>query len=48
MDFIQQAIPLKIQAIHILNTSFVVDKAIRVAKMFMKSELMETVGAKWL
>ncbi|CAH1380881.1 unnamed protein product [Tenebrio molitor] len=43
MDFIQQAIPLKIQAIHILNTSFVVAKAIRVAKMFMKSELMETV-----
>ncbi|CAH1380879.1 unnamed protein product [Tenebrio molitor] len=43
MDFIQQAIPLKIQAIHILNTSFAVDKAIAVARMFMKSDLMGIV-----
>jgi hypothetical protein len=43
MDFIQQAVPLKIQAIHILNTSFAVDKAIAAARMFMKSDLMGIV-----
>lgn len=44
IDFLQEAMPLRMQKIHILNANYVFDKALAIARVFMKSELMEMVN----
>lgn len=43
LEYMQDAMPLKIQKIHILNANTVFKKVLAVAKMFMHSEMMKLV-----
>ncbi|XP_044260789.1 uncharacterized protein LOC123008831 isoform X2 [Tribolium madens] len=44
MDFLQEAMPLRMLKIHILNANYVFDKALAIGRVFMKNELMEMVN----
>ncbi|XP_044261385.1 uncharacterized protein LOC123009261 [Tribolium madens] len=43
LEFLQEAMPLKIKMIHILNSNYVFDKLISVVKFFIKSDLMSII-----
>ena len=43
LKYIQEALPLKIRAIHILNSNYIFSRILDLFKMFMKSELLTLV-----
>lgn len=43
LQFVQEAIPIKLKAIHVLNSVYFVDKILAILKPFMKMELMKMV-----
>lgn len=43
-EFLQEAMPLKIKQIHILNTNYIFHKALAIAKIFIKVELLDLVS----
>ncbi|KAJ3652510.1 hypothetical protein Zmor_018467 [Zophobas morio] len=43
IDFLQDAIPLRITKIHFFNVNYVAEKAIAISKLFMKKQLVETM-----
>ncbi|EFA04969.1 clavesin-1 [Tribolium castaneum] len=45
IDFLQEAMPLRIQQIHVLNANYIFDKALAIGRVFMKNELMEMIHA---
>nr|XP_023012904.1 alpha-tocopherol transfer protein-like isoform X1 [Leptinotarsa decemlineata] len=42
-SFLQEALPLRMKEIHILNSVYFIDKILALIKVFMKSELMDLV-----
>ncbi|KAJ3652498.1 hypothetical protein Zmor_018456 [Zophobas morio] len=40
LEFLQEGMPLKIKMIHIINSNYIFDKILSIARMFIKSELM--------
>ncbi|KYB26927.1 alpha-tocopherol transfer protein-like [Tribolium castaneum] len=43
LEFLQEAMPLKIKMIHILNSNYVFDKLLSIVKFFIKSDLMSII-----
>ncbi|XP_063924425.1 retinaldehyde-binding protein 1-like isoform X2 [Zophobas morio] len=43
IDFMQEAMPLRIHKIHILNANYIFDKALAIAKVFMNAELLSQI-----
>jgi hypothetical protein len=43
LEYVQEAMPLRIKAVHILNANFVFYKILAMARIFIKSELMNAV-----
>lgn len=43
LDFVQEALPLKIKAVHVLNTNYLFDKILSIIKIFIRSELMKII-----
>lgn len=43
LQFVQEAIPIKLKTIHVLNSVYFVDKILAILKPFMKMELLKMV-----
>ncbi|RZC42609.1 alpha-tocopherol transfer protein-like, partial [Asbolus verrucosus] len=43
LEFLQEAMPLRIQSVHILNTNYLFDKILAIARAFIRSELMSVI-----
>lgn len=43
LQFVQEAVPIKLKAIHVLNSVYFIDKILGLVKPFMKKELFKLV-----
>jgi hypothetical protein len=44
LEFLQEGMPLRIKMIHVLNSTYVFDKLISIARVFIRNELMAIVS----
>lgn len=42
--FIQEAFPVRIKAVHVINTNPLAEKVVSIAKPFLKKEIFDVVG----
>lgn len=47
LQFVQEAIPIQLKEIHVLNVVYFIDKILGLIKPFMKTELFKLVVLKW-
>lgn len=43
-EFLQEAMPLKIQSIYIINATYIFDKMLALARAFIKNDMMAIVS----
>ena len=43
IEFVQDALPIRLKAIHVINTVWIMDKLLAIMKPFIKSELFNLV-----
>lgn len=43
MQFVQEAVPIQLKSIHVLNSVYFIDKILRIIKPFIKTDLLKLV-----